>query len=78
MFKRKATAITVALTSCVLLSIQGVASAQSTAAKPKKVTYEQAWKLCKQALDKEKHAALDTNTKYLRGGACMAKFGYSF
>lgn len=76
MSKRKAITMTIALTSCVFLAMHGSASAQN--AKPKKVTYEQAWKLCKQALAKESHAILDTNTKYLRGGACMAKYGYSF
>jgi hypothetical protein len=79
MSKRKAIAMTLALTSCVLFSMHGVGAAQSTKnAKPKKVTYEQAWKLCKEALGKESHSALDTNTRYLRGGACMAKYGYSF
>jgi hypothetical protein len=75
MSKRKA--MTLALTSCVLLAMHGVASAQNTkSAKPKKVTYEQAWKLCKAALDKE--GPMELNTRYFRGGACLAKYGYSF
>lgn len=76
MSKRKVTAMTLVVTSCVLLSMHGVASAQNT--KQKKVTYEQAWKLCKNALNRETHSNLDTNTRYLRGGACMAKYGYKF
>lgn len=75
MSKRKAITLVVALTSCAFLAMHGTASAQNT---KKKVTYEQAWKLCKQALAKESHSILDTNTRYLRGGACMAKYGYSF
>ncbi|MDT3683819.1 MAG: hypothetical protein RO009_02095 [Pseudorhodoplanes sp.] len=81
MSKRQFAVMTIALTSCAFIAMHGVASAQSTKAqntKPKKVTYEQAWKLCKQALSKESHSILDTNTRYLRGGACMAKYGYSF
>lgn len=71
--------MTIALTSCAFLAMHGAASAQKTQnAKPKKVTYEQAWKLCKDALNKETHSNLDTNTRYLRGGACMAKYGYTF
>ena len=41
-------------------------------------SYEQAWKLCKALLDKEKIPAMNTNVRYLRGGACMKKFGYDF
>lgn len=49
------------------------------AAKQKRVSHAQAWKICKAALDKEGPATpLNTNDRYLRGGACMAKFGYSF
>jgi hypothetical protein len=76
MSKHRFIGITLALTSCAFITLQGVASAQNT--KPKKVTYEQAWKLCKEALNKETHSNLDTNTRYLRGGACMAKYGYNF
>ncbi len=43
----------------------------------KKVTYEQAWKLCKAKLDKEKIPA-STNERYVRGGACMKEYGYNF
>lgn len=75
MYRRKAITLVIALTSCALLAMHGTASAQNA---QKKVTYEQAWKLCKQALNKETHSNLDTNTRYLRGGACMAKYGYKF
>jgi hypothetical protein len=79
MSMRKTMTMTIAFTSCVLLAMHGAASAQNAkSAKTNKVTYEQAWKLCKQALDKEGHAILDTNVRYQRGGACMAKYGYKF
>jgi hypothetical protein len=79
MSMRKSMTMTIAFTSCVLLAMHGAASAQNAkSAKTSKVTYEQAWKLCKQALDKEGHAILDTNVRYQRGGACMAKYGYKF
>lgn len=71
---RKTVGLVIALSASALLSTGDAALAQTT----KKVSYEQAWKLCKQALAKESHAALDTNTRYLRGGACMAKYGYKF
>lgn len=51
----------------------------ASAATKKKVTYEQAWKLCKAELDKEKIPSTTTsNERYLRGGACMKKYGYDF
>ena len=51
----------------------------SAATKKKKVTYEQAWKLCKEQLDKEKVPGTTTsNERYLRGGACMKMYGYDF
>jgi hypothetical protein len=47
--------------------------------KKKKVTYEQAWKPCKEQLDMEKIPGTTTlNERYLRGGACMKKYGYKF
>jgi len=67
--------ICLSLSACVLLAMTVTASAQK---KQKRVSYEQAWKICKQALDKEGAAnPLTTNDRYLRGGACLAKFGYN-
>jgi hypothetical protein len=51
--------------------------ASSAASKNKKVSYERAWKLCKDQLNKEKIPA-QTNDRYLRGGACMKNYGYDF
>ena len=57
----------------------GFTADASAATKKKKVTYEQAWKLCKEQLDKENVPGTTTsNERYLRGGACMKNYGYSF
>jgi hypothetical protein len=51
----------------------------SAAKKPKKVSYEEAWALCKAELDREKiPGPMTSNDRYLRGGACMARHGYRF
>jgi hypothetical protein len=48
------------------------------AASQKHVTRDQAWRLCKALLDKEKTPSnMTTNDRYIRGGACMMKYGYS-
>jgi hypothetical protein len=65
-----------AISVCVLLAMTATASAQQ---KKKKVSHAEAWRICKAMLDKEGAAnPLNTNERYLRGGACLAKFGYSF
>ena len=53
-------------------------SDNALAASKKKVTFEQAWKLCKAELDKDKIPATSTmsNERFIRGGACMKKYGY--
>jgi len=50
----------------------------AAAAKKKKVSFEQAWKLCKAQLDREKIPTTtgQSNERYIRGGACMKKYGY--
>lgn len=66
-------AVALAAGACSMAAVSTEAFAQ------KKVSHAQAWKLCKAALDKEGPATTtNTNDRYLRGGACMAKFGYSF
>jgi hypothetical protein len=55
------------------------ASGVSAAKRHKKVSYEQAWTLCKGELDREKIPGVGvSNDRYLRGGACMARYGYKF
>lgn len=76
MLKSKELRICVALSICALFAMSTTATAQK---QKKQVSYEQAWKLCKQALDREGPATSEnTNSRYVRGGACMAKYGYSF
>lgn len=42
-----------------------------------KVSFAEAWRLCKAELDRDHVPATEgNNERYLRGGACMAKYGY--
>jgi hypothetical protein len=67
--------IGIVVSVCAAFAIPQAASAQSK----KKVSHAEAWRICKAALDKEGPAtSLNTNDRYIRGGACLAKFGYSF
>lgn len=66
-------AVVIVAGACALIAVNTEASAQQ-----RKVSLAQAWKICKAALDKEGPATTtNTNDRFLRGGACMAKFGYS-
>jgi hypothetical protein len=52
-------------------------AAEKKSAAQKKVTFDQAWARCKAELDKEGTASnMTTNDRYIRGGACMMKYGY--
>ena len=69
----------VTLVAVAVAAAFGISADASAATKKKKVTYEQAWKLCKEQLDKEKIPGTTTsNERYLRGGACMKTYGYNF
>jgi len=68
----------VALVAVAVATALGFTADASAATKKKTVTYEQAWKLCKAQLDKEKIPMGNTNDRYLRGGACMKDYGYNF
>ena len=48
------------------------------AAKTKKLTYEQAWDVCKKEMDKMGIFGTSTqaNERHTRGAACMKKHGY--
>ena len=49
------------------------------AASAAKVSYAAAWRLCKAELDNERIPSLEvSNDRYLRGGACMRRYGYHF
>ena len=44
-----------------------------------RVSYAEAWRLCKAELDNERIPPLSiSNDRYLRGGACMQRYGYHF
>ena len=48
------------------------------AAEHKKVSLSEAWRICKEDVDKNIPKSADHATqRYARGGACMRKFGYS-
>ena len=46
-----------------------------TAASQEKLTYEQAWKRCMAFARDSGGGGGDQNTRFLRGGACMKKYG---
>lgn len=50
----------------------------SAVAKTKKLTYEQAWDVCKKEMDKMGIFGTSTqaNERHTRGAACMKKHGY--
>lgn len=52
--------------------------ADSVSAKQKKVSYDQAWKICKDQMDKDKISGTtgQSNERYTRGAGCMKKYGY--
>jgi hypothetical protein len=71
--------VSVTLLAIAVAAVFRFTADASAATKKKKVTYEQAWKLCKEQLDKENVPGTTTsNERYLRGGACMKNYGYSF
>jgi hypothetical protein len=44
----------------------------------KKVSYDQAWKICKDQMDKDKIPGTtgQSNERHTRGAGCMKKYGY--
>jgi hypothetical protein len=42
----------------------------------KKLTYEQAYRKCKQQVDRTYPTATETTGRYLHGGACMKQLGF--
>ncbi len=50
----------------------------ASAAEEKKVSLSEAWKICKEDVDKNIPKSADHATqRYARAGACMKKLGYS-
>jgi hypothetical protein len=67
------------LTTALAITIVTVFGLADTAsAKHKKVSYDQAWKICKEQMDKDKIPGTSTqsNERYTRGAGCMKKYGY--
>ena len=59
--------------------VAGFGLAESAyAAKKKKLTYEQAWDVCKKEMDKMGIFGTSTqaNERHTRGAGCMKKYGY--
>lgn len=52
--------------------------ADTAVAKTKKLTYEQAWEVCKKEMDKMGIFGTSTqaNERHTRGAACMKKYGH--
>ena len=61
----------------VIALIGGVGYAGDALAK-KKISYNQAWKVCKDQMDKDKIPGTtgQSNERYTRGAGCMKKYGY--
>ena len=76
--KSEQTIIFVLLAVAVATAV-GFSDNAAAASKKKKVSFEQAWKLCKAELDKANiptTTGSSMNERYIRGGACMKKYGY--
>ncbi len=66
----------IAFLAVTLVAHLGLVAAASAA--QKKVTYEEAWKLCKAQLDKSgaPGTGISANERHTRGAGCMKKYGY--
>ncbi|MGA7345585.1 MAG: hypothetical protein WBY01_08485 [Pseudolabrys sp.] len=73
MSKRKLLIAFLAVTLAAPLGFVDAASAAK-----KKVTYDEAWKLCKAELDKSGAVgtSINPNERHTRGAGCMKKYGY--
>ena len=58
--------------------VMGSGLAENAYAKKKKLTYDQAWDVCKKEMDKMGVFGTSTqaNERHTRGAACMKKHGY--
>jgi hypothetical protein len=43
----------------------------------KKMTYEQAYRICKKQVDRTYPTSLETTGRQLHGGACMKEYGFN-
>lgn len=66
--------VSTVLVAAMLTSTFGFAA---SAGDQKKVSLSEAWKICKEEVDKAIPKSADHATqRYARGGACMKKFGH--
>jgi len=72
MFGMRQTGRMFALSFAAVLVIFGAADAFAQ----KKLTYEQAYRKCKQQVDRTYPTATETTGRYLHGGACMKQLGF--
>jgi hypothetical protein len=58
--------------------VMGFGLADNALAAKKKLTYEQAWDVCKKEMDKMGvfGTMTQSNERHTRGAACMKKYGY--
>ncbi len=60
-----------------ILAVVAMAGLPEQASAAKKMSLAQAWRACKAQIDKDLPVTTDNqNERFLRGGACMKKFGY--
>lgn len=60
-----------------IIAVVALAGLPEHASAAKKMSLAQAWKACKAQIDKDLPVTTDNqNERYLRGGACLKKFGY--
>lgn len=64
---------TVALSIAGVLVVFGAPDASAQ----KKMTYEQAYRICKKQVDRTYPSALETTGRQLHGGACMKEYGFN-
>jgi flagellar biosynthesis protein FlhB len=73
MFGVRQTCKMVALSFAGVLIVFGAPDASAQ----KKMSYEQAYKICKQQVDRTYPSALETTGRQLHGGACMKQYGFN-
>jgi hypothetical protein len=66
------------LTSLFVVAFAASLGLVGNASAAKKVTYDQAWAICKAKMDKAGvyGTGLQANERYTRGAGCMKKYGY--
>jgi hypothetical protein len=66
----------VAVSLCVAALLASVVVASAAEKKGKKISLEQAWKLCAAEINKANVPADQVGARQAAGAACLAKYGY--